>query len=103
MKVIEMRADFDSQANAISIRLADVDRADRADQIDKRTIVAVRDGQPIELQVLYPDLGLDAPLQAVADRYDLDADALTAAATAALAAPDRAVTLDVAASPTPLV
>lgn len=94
-----MRADYDSQANAISITLIDVDRADRADQIDQRTIVAVRDGRPIEFQVLYPELGLDGPLLAVADRYDLDPEALTAAAAAALAAPDRAVTLDVAVSP----
>jgi hypothetical protein len=32
----------------------------------------------------------------IAERYDLDAEALIAAARAALAAPDRAVTVDVA-------
>jgi hypothetical protein len=96
-----MRADFDSQANAISITLIDADLADRADQIDQRTIVALRDDQPVEFQVLYPDLGLDGPLRAVADRYGLDIEALIAAASAALAAPDRAVTLDVAVGPAP--
>jgi hypothetical protein len=39
---------------------------------------------------------IDEPLRAAAERYDLDAEALIAAARAALAAPDRAVTLDVA-------
>jgi hypothetical protein len=48
------------------------------------------------VQLLYPDLGVDEPLTAVANRYDLDAEALIAAARAALAAPDRVVTLDVA-------
>jgi hypothetical protein len=36
------------------------------------------------------------PLRAAAERYGLDAEALIAAARAALAAPDRAVTMDVA-------
>lgn len=35
-------------------------------------------------------------LRAAADRYGLDAEALIAAARAALAAPDRAITMDVA-------
>ena len=36
------------------------------------------------------------PLRKAAERYDLDAEALIAAARASLAAPDRVVTLDVA-------
>ena len=91
-----MRADYDSKANAISIELAAGDSADRADQVHRRAIVALRDDQPVELQLLYPDLDLNEPLHAVADRYALDPEILAAAATAALAAPDRVVTLDVA-------
>jgi hypothetical protein len=43
------------------------------------------------MQLLYPDLGISEPLWAVAERYDLDLEALHAAAQSALAAPDRVV------------
>jgi hypothetical protein len=91
-----MYADYDSKANAISIALARGGHADKADQVHSRAVVALQDEQPVELQLLYPDLGVDEPLNAAAERYSLDAEALIAAAQAALAAPDRAVTLDVA-------
>jgi hypothetical protein len=92
----EMRADYDSKANAISIELEAVDSADRADQVHRRVIVALRENRPVELQLLYPDLGVDEPLRIAAERYGLDPEALIAASTAALAAPDRCVTVDVA-------
>ncbi len=95
-----MRSDYDKEANAISITLVDGASADRADQRHERAIVALRDGEPVELQILYPDLGIEEPLRAVAERYELDPEGLAAAATAALAAPDCAVTLEVAARPT---
>jgi hypothetical protein len=91
-----MRADYDSEANAISIILVQQVHAQRADQRHPRAIVALRDDEPIELQLLYPNLGVDEPMRAVADHYGLDPEALIAAANAALAAPDRAVTLEVA-------
>jgi len=92
----DMRADYDSKANAISLELETVDSADRADQVHRRAVVALRDDRPVELQLLYPDLGVDEPLRIAAERYNLDPEALIAAATAALAAPDRRVTVDVA-------
>jgi hypothetical protein len=95
-----MRSDYDKEANAISITLVDSPIADRADQRHERAIVALRDGEPVSLELLYPDLGVDEPLRAVVERYDLDLETLTAAATAALAAPDRAVTVEVAARST---
>jgi len=91
-----MRADYDTEANAISIELAPDRKAERADQVHPRAVVALRDSRPIELQLLYPDLGVDEPLAAAAERYALDRQALIAAAAAALAAPDRSVTVDVA-------
>jgi hypothetical protein len=91
-----MQADYDSKANAISIALSRGAQAGRADQVHSRAVVALRGGRPVELQLLYPDLGVDEPLGAVAERYGLDAEALIAAAQAALAAPDRSVTLDIA-------
>jgi hypothetical protein len=90
-----MRADYDSKANAISITLAPAEHAERADQVHERAVVAVHDGHPVELQLLYPDLGVEQPIAAVADRYDLDRGELEAAARSALAVPDRVVVLDV--------
>jgi len=91
-----MRADYDSKANAISIVLSDATQAERADQVHQRAVMALHGNRPVELQLLYPDLGIDEPLGAVCRAYDLDEEALAAAARAALAAPDRSVTLEVA-------
>jgi hypothetical protein len=90
-----MRADYDSTANAISIAIANVPHADESDVVHSRAIVALAEGKPVEVQLLYPDMGIGEPLAAVADRYDLDGEALHAAAQSALAAPDRVVTLEV--------
>jgi hypothetical protein len=93
-----IRADYDSKANAIAIKLSDVDHADYGDPIGEplSAVVAVANDRAVEVQVLHPDLGIEEPLNAAAERYDLDAEALIAAAQAALAAPDREITLDVA-------
>jgi len=90
-----MRADYDREANAVSIALVDEPKAQRADRVHSRVVVALRDDRPIELQLLYPDLGIEEPLDAAARTYGLDLEALEAGVRAALAAPDRTVTLDV--------
>lgn len=92
-----MQAHYDSKANAISIKLEEAVRADTADEVDARAIVAIEDARPVEVQLLYPDLGVEEPLRAVVRKYDLDGGGLVAAAQAARAAPDRSVTLEVAA------
>jgi hypothetical protein len=92
-----MRADYDSTANAISIAITDTPQADASDEVHARAIVALAEGKPVEVQLLYPDMGIAEPLAAVADRYQLDREALHAAAQSALAAPDRLVILEVAA------
>jgi hypothetical protein len=92
-----MRADYDSEANAISIVIVDAPHADRGDEVHPRAVVAVTDSKPVEVQLLYPDAGIEEPLTAVAERYGLDREALYAAAQSALAAPDRVVVLEVAA------
>ena len=94
-----MQADYDSTANAISITITDTTSAGRSDEVHPRAIVALADGQPVEVQLLYPEMGLAEPLAAVAEQYDLDREALAAAAQSALAAPDRVVSLEVAARP----
>jgi hypothetical protein len=91
-----MRADYDSNANAISISIAAVPHADRSDEVHSRAIVAIADGKAVEVQLLYPDMGISEPLEAVGDRYGLDREALHAGAQSALAAPDRVVVLEVA-------
>jgi hypothetical protein len=91
-----MRADYDSEANAISIAIASSQTADACDEVHPRAIVALAAGTPVEVQVLYPDMGITEPLAAVAGHYGLDVQALEAAAQSALAAPDRTVTLEVA-------
>lgn len=91
-----MRAEYDSTANAISIVIADVPHADQSDEVRQWAIVALADGKAVELQVLYPDLGIGEPLAAASARHGLDLEALTAAAQSALAAPDRVVKLEVA-------
>ncbi len=92
-----MRADYDSAANAISIEIADQSRADTSDEVHPRAIVALSGGDPVEVQLLYPNTGVTEPLAAAADRYHLDREALYAAAQSALAAPDRVVVIEVAA------
>ena len=94
-----MRADYDSAANAISISIEESVSAKRSDEVHARAIVALAADRPIAVELLYPDLGIDEPLAAVAERYGLDLEALRAAAQSALAAPDRAVLIEIAARP----
>jgi hypothetical protein len=95
-----MRADYDSTANAISIAVTDARSADASDEVHPRAIVALDQGTPVEVQLLYPDMGIEEPIAAIVARYRLDREALTAAAQSALAAPDRVVTVQVEARAT---
>ena len=90
-----MRADYDSTANAISIAITEAPHADKSDEVHSRAIVALAHGKPVEVQLLFPDMGISEPLGPAAERYDLDLEALHAAAQSALAAPDRVVVLEV--------
>lgn len=91
-----MKADYDSEANALSIDLIEVSRWEDSENVSDQVNVAIANGRPVNVELLYPDLGLEQPLRLAAERFDLDAEALIAAAHAAIAAPDRVVTLDVA-------
>jgi hypothetical protein len=92
-----MRADYDSEADAVGIDLRQFDRYERQDQVDDDyCVIGFADGEPVRVSLLSPAEHLDL-LDVAAERYELDAAALRAAATAALAAPDRIVTLDVSA------
>lgn len=91
-----MRAEYDSEANALAIDLVADFLIDHDEEIDGRCFVAVDGaGRPVSVELLYPDEGVEAPLAAAAARFGLDAEALIVAARAALGAPDREIVLDV--------
>jgi hypothetical protein len=91
-----MRAEYDAQADALSIDLIQVEHWDGADEPidDSFCQVALVDGQPANIELLAPAdrLGL---LDRAAERYGLDRKALRAAACAARELPDREVAVDV--------
>lgn len=94
-----MQAEYDSRARALGITVVDnaEPRAQYGDEVGPGCVVAVDDrGRAVDVELLDPEEGLGS-LKAAAERYHLDHEALVAAARAALAAPDRPVTVDVGA------
>lgn len=94
-----MRAEYDSTADALSITLVDREdlSAEYGEELGAQCIVAIdRAGQPVEVEVLNPSRWLEQALHRVAERYQLDNEAIEVAARAALNAPDRVVRLEVA-------
>ena len=88
-----MKADFDSEADALAIELIDVDRWDDGDGFDENYCnLGFYEGRLVYIGLLCPSDNLHL-LKAVSETYDLDAEELIAAAKAALAAPDRVVTI----------
>lgn len=88
-----MKADYDSRANALGIELTEVDRWDDGDGFDEDYCnLGFLKGRLVYIGLLYPSENLHL-LEAVAEKYNLDATKLIAAARAALAAPDRKVTI----------
>jgi uncharacterized protein YuzE len=91
-----MRADYDSEADALLIELRQVERFDHGEQIDDDYCnVGIVGDRVVAVELLYPAEHLHL-LEVAADRYQLDGVALLAAANAALSAPDRLVVMDVA-------
>jgi uncharacterized protein YuzE len=92
-----LKADYDSQADALSIDLVEAARWERAEAIDDTYChVVISDGHAVNVELLNPRDNLRL-LETAANRYGIDSMALQAAARAALSVPDRAVTVDVAA------
>jgi hypothetical protein len=91
-----VKADYDSKADAVSIDLIEVDRWDGGEGVDDDFCnVSFSKGRVVNVALLNPREHL-ALLELAAQRYKLDAVALVAAAQAALAAPDRVVSVEVA-------
>lgn len=92
-----MRADYDSEADALDIELTPFKHFERQEQVhDSYCTVGFSGGRLVDVELLTPAEHLDL-LEVVAERYEQDGTALLAAAQAALAAPDRVVELEVAA------
>jgi hypothetical protein len=92
-----MKADYDSQADAVSVELCRFDHFDDQYQVDDDyCTVGFAQGRPVNVALLNPAEHLEL-LEVAAERYELDAVTLVAAVQAALAAPDRVVTLKVSA------
>ena len=90
-----MRADYDSEADALDIELVRFERLEGQDSVDDTYCqVGFSGGAPASIELLSPADHLDI-LEVVAGRYDLDGGGLLAAAKAALAVPDRVVDLEV--------
>jgi len=91
-----LKAEYDSEADIIAITLKDAERVDFSVPVHPNAVVGIRPDTPVEIQLLYPTQNVREPLNAAAARFGLDAEALEAAARSAIAAPDRAVTVQVA-------
>lgn len=91
-----MRADYDSEGDTIQIELEPVRRLGHGEVIGNgAVIVGIYEDRPVMIDVIGTKGDFERPLRVAAERYNLDDEALIAAARAALSAPDRAVTLDV--------
>jgi uncharacterized protein YuzE len=95
-----MKVNYDSEADALSIDLVEVDRWDFGEEIENTSCtVAMRDGQPVNVELLSPAQNLPQ-LEVAAKRFGLDPQALLAAARAGLSVPNRPVKVEVG-SPSP--
>ena len=88
-----------SNAETIQIELEPVERLDRDDVDTDGVVVGLYEGKPVLIDLIGVGPTVETRLRGAAARHGLDAEALIAAANAALAAPSRTVTLDVAAVP----
>lgn len=90
-----MRADYDSEGDTIQVELERVGKLDRGVEVENgAVVVGIYEDRPVMVDVI-GTRGFERPLRIAAERYELDAEALIAAARAALAAPNRTVMLDV--------
>lgn len=92
-----MEADYESAADTIQIVLEQRGGLSGGSEVvgAGAVIVSYCEGRAAMVDVIGTGNGFEAPLSLAARRNGLDAEALVAAAKAALAAPDRVVRLDV--------
>ncbi|HEX4731169.1 MAG TPA: hypothetical protein VH299_07855 [Solirubrobacterales bacterium] len=92
-----MKVDYDSEGRTLLFEFGDFREFEGSDYVEELAggscIVWFHDDRPESIQLLGAD-GDIAPLDEVAERFELDADGLRVAARAALAAPDREITIE---------
>jgi len=92
-----MKVDYDSEGHSLLFEFGAFGKDDHTEEMATgECFVWVLDGHATSIQLLDADRSLE-PLDEVAERFALDVDALRAAAQAALAAPDREITIEVGA------
>ena len=92
-----MKVDYDSEARSLLFEFGAFGNDDHAEEMATgECFVWVLDGHPASIQLLDADKSIE-PLDEVAERFELDKLELRAAAQAALAAPDREITIEVGA------
>jgi hypothetical protein len=90
-----MKVDYDSEGKSILFEFDQVDHGDDTVEVGGGVcLVAVREHRAKGIHLLGADKDI-TPLDEAAERFDLDAEGLRAAARAALAAPDREITIEV--------
>jgi hypothetical protein len=91
-----MKVDYDSEGHSLLFEFGEFREYEDGDYVEELTggscIVWIHDGLVDSIQLLDADKDI-APLDEAADRFRLDATGLRAAAKAALAAPDREITI----------
>ena len=89
-----MRAEYDSEADALSIDIRDVEHWDGVIWVDDDFCnIATENGVPAAVELISPVERLDL-LAKAAPKAGVEADKLIAAAKSAIAAADRTVSLD---------
>jgi len=92
-----MKVDYDSEGRSLLFEFGEFGKDDHVEEMATgECIVWVLDGHANSIQLLDADRDLK-PLDEVAERFDFDKLELRAAALAALAAPDREITIEVGA------
>jgi hypothetical protein len=93
-----MKVDYDSEGHSLLFEFGEFHYYEDGDETvllgQESCIVCVHKGRPESIQLLSADQDITA-LDEAAERFGLDAEGLRAAAQAALAAPDREITIEV--------
>jgi hypothetical protein len=92
-----MKVDYDSEGRSLLFEFGDFGEFGDGDYVEELAggscIVWLHDDRPESIQLLGADRDI-ASLDEAAERFDLDAEGLRAAARAALATPDREITIE---------
>ncbi|MGH2939503.1 MAG: hypothetical protein ACRDPE_15450 [Solirubrobacterales bacterium] len=92
-----MKVDYDSEGHSLLFEFGAFGKDDHVEEMATgECFVWILDGHASSIQLLDADKSLE-PLDEVAQRFEFDKLELRAAALAALAAPDREITIEVGA------